>query len=486
MSEKTAVQKTPVQKQSGVILPEDQVRLPAILGIRPGIYLAVLYGLIILLVLFFITLYPGLSNPGTVLKVISEPAGAAVRVDGVYMKAAPCEIFIPKGKHAIEVVLPGFTGWKEEIEFEGAVFCSRFFPARQSINVEIKSPNPVGAFINTAAEFAEWSFYGESTLAFQVPLVLSEGAYRLGPEAKNPATRAGMKDTLNAAARFSVTRSSIRDLLRAKFLLDNNGLSPSPLSLLDSVEEIIAFLADNPQSALWLGEFLPVESVAMLKTSPWYTAAANNKELLSQTGSIGRSIETFGGLQFSEITPQESSISSFFIAESPVSTELWELFLEETPEWRAENRQALMENGLVNSQYLSYAEFPGLPLNIAAWVSWHAARAWCEWYNTKLQTGFTGYIVSLPMEAEWEIAAKTGISRTGEFWEWCEDPFVPNNFLAAPLPAFDPGSPERPVRGGSWINARNTVNMDTRGSLPPDSCSPFVSFRPVIAQRNTR
>ena len=112
MSEK----KSPRHEINKDTTEEDIVRLPSVLKIRPGVYLAFLYGLAILLILFFITLYPGLTNPGTVLTVKTEPAGAAIRVDGLYMKAAPCEIFIPAGKHNIEAVMPGFTDSISEVE----------------------------------------------------------------------------------------------------------------------------------------------------------------------------------------------------------------------------------------------------------------------------------------------------------------------------------------------------------------------------------
>ena len=479
------------------IIEEDKVRLKPFLGIRPGIYLAFIYGLIILAILFYMLLYPGLKNPGMVLSVNTVPAGAAVRINNIYMDAAPCEIFIPKGRHTVEIVLPGFGAWKEEMEFGGPVFGSRFFPRKITLNVELKSPNPIGAFMDAAAEFAAWSFYGEATQAFQIPLVLSENAYRLAGEAVNPAIRSGMKQTLTGAARYAVTRTGLRDLVRAGFLLDSMGQSPSPLSLMESLENIYGFLKENPQTAFWLAETLPAEAASLLTASSWYGQINDSMgDHISENGlvfnpaysSARGQTQSHSGLRFREIAVFSENAASgmaqtsaFLIAETPVTLVLWELFLEENPLWRAQNRESLIDQGLADSQYLSYSLIPGLPENTAAWLSWHAAKAFCEWFGSRLPG--TEMEVRLPTEFEWEMGVITGLDMVGEFWEWCEEPFVPLNFLPAPNPGFNFEIPERPVRGGSWINPRHTVDIGTRGSLPPDSCSPFVSFRPVIVAK---
>jgi formylglycine-generating enzyme required for sulfatase activity len=180
--------------------------------------------------------------------------------------------------------------------------------------------------------------------------------------------------------------------------------------------------------------------------------------------------------------PAGTTVDAFYISQTVVSAAAWELFLAQNPRWRQENTQALIQEGLVRAGYLQALTSPGAPTQGVSAVSWYAAEAFCRWLTGQLPPQFAGWEVRLPTEAEWEGAAKAGAFTGGLFWEWCADPFVPLSFFSAPASGIAAlGSPERSLRGGSWVNPAGTVTNETRGSLPPSFSSPFVSFRPVIA-----
>ena len=486
------------EKSEKTVLPQDQVRLKPFLGMRPGLYLTLIYGVILLVILFFILLYPGISNPGCIAVVTSEPWGAAVLVDGVYKDATPCEVFVPRGKHEIILRLPGFLPQKIEKDITGKLFASAIFPLKTQISGKLESQDPAGAFINEAAEFAAWTFVGEPSVAYQVPLSLSEGAYRLGTYAEDPTVRKSMEDTIAASARFAVTRAGLRDLIRAKTLLDNQGLSPSPLSLLSSANGIIGFLSDNPGAALWLGELLSTEAQSTLTASSWFEkAAAPEKGEVVPQPRLPENFIQVGQLSFRLIPgglpllgdnfPPGTSVDSFYISQTVISEAAWLAFLEQVPKWKKENTEALIKEGLVKEEYLE--SVPEAPGNGLTGISWHAALAFCQWLGSSMpplyDTTGTALELRLPTEAEWEYAAKAGAfdsaqSDSGLFWEWCLEPFVPLSFLSLP-PSAVQFSPERPLRGGAWINPKGSTGIETRASLPPSFSSPFVSFRPVIA-----
>jgi hypothetical protein len=415
--------------------------------------------------------------------------------------------------------LPGFEPWRIERDIGGRLFASRFFPRRETIRGELGLTRPAEAFAQAATDYAAWSFAGEPTAAYQIPLSLSEGAYRTGPAGTDPAVYREFTGILSDSLGFAVTRASLRDLIRAKHLIDNGGLSPSPVTLLRSAGDILNFLSENPEAALWLGDILPPEAASPVTASSWYQKGVRNAPASEpQYGnSGGNRIITLESLGFREIPggtltqntplPRQTPVGDFIIAETEISPVAWERFIRACPEWGKENAAALENQGLVNGDYLEGfgdQEVPGAyPADGVPGISWYAAQAYCQWLTGRLPPSLAAYEVRLPTEAEWEYAARSRAGTAGDhapgtglkdmlggLWEWCGEPFIPLLF-SAPFPDREPGgeftvdSPEKPVRGGSWANPSGSVGAETRGSLPPDSCSPFVSFRPVIALRGT-
>jgi hypothetical protein len=480
----------PLQNRPDTALPEDRVKLPPVFGVRPGVYLAGIYSLVILLILFFVLVYPGLSRPGSRAVLTSEPSGAAVRVDGVYRGTTPCEIFVPRGERLIEFILPGFNPLSVETVIPGRVFASVFAPRRTPVTAVLEAASPLEPLVLGAAEYAGWSLAGEPTAVYQVPLSLSEGAYRAGPAAADPAVREAMDGVLDASLRFAATRAAMRDFLRARFLVDNAGLSPSPVTALGSARDMLAFLDENPAAAA-LADLLGAETAALVKGSAWYAAALSPADVPADGETAGfrpavQALEIRGLGFYDAGGGGFVTGGDFLIAETAVPPAVWEAFLAANPLWDVQNIAALKEQGLATEDYL--VPFSGGPsLTGISAVSWYAAEAFCEWFTTLLPPAFSSYEVRLPTELEWEYAASrlNGIRETtGSLWEWCLDPYAPLDFLPAPEDAAAlVASPERSLRGGSWVNPPASVGIGMRASLPPALCSPFVTFRPVIAPK---
>ena len=473
---------------------------------RPGVYLTIMYALLLLGAAFFLLLFPGIAFPGSVLSVNSEPQGAAVRVDGVTLGATPCDLTIPRGTAHIELALPGFAPLRMEQDIPGSYFASLFFPKRIPLFGTLTAAEPAEALALSAADYARWSFTGEPTAAYQIPQDLSEGAYRLGPAAAaDRSFQDEMNEILGAAARFAVTRAALRDLIRAKSLADGGGLSPSPLALADTAAAVLGYLSENSGAAVWLAETLPPESAGTVEGSSWHSRTLSAAADLTggpsteRTGPAvipGEALRNFrpvpgGEFIQAEGFPRRVKLEGFYIYATELRGEDWERFLRDNPRWRRENAETLIAQGLASPGYLDEPVNPPYPVAGAPGISWFAAAAYCEWLTASLPPSLAGWEARLPYEAEWEYAASLAGNGTldlenmpGGFWEWCADPYAPLNYLSAEDDAAAAvSSAERSLRGGSWINSPGSVGIETRASLAPSSSSPFVSFRPALARR---
>jgi formylglycine-generating enzyme required for sulfatase activity len=495
---------------------DDTVRLSALWGVKPGKYLTVLYSFVLILIVFFILVFPGIVKRGSYFTFTSEPSGAAVRVDDVFFDATPCTVFVPEGRRQFDITLPGFKDFNVETDVKAVLFASAAPPRRRTLHAELREERRLSALALGGKEAAAWSFTGESGVTYQTPLALSEGAYRSAPADGNTAN-----ELLRAAARFTSTRAFLKDLLRAKFLADNAGRAPSPFNAVDSAADILAFMGGNPAFTVELAGLLG-EAAKPLLESPWYKKNVLNAvfpaEAVTQSApSAGQNRDgaRFGGnlavngIRFVEVGAgifraasgfdYEKPVQRYYIAENEVSDGDWAAFLAENPEWRAENTALLAEKELASEQYLIKTPDKAYPAPTVSGISWFAAVAYCDWLATKLPPAMAaaGWTVRLPGEIEWEYAAKGAVNGTdgrrlnkmfpggsggAGLWEWCADSFVPIHFLNAEADAIAAiGSPKRSVRGGCWVNLAGTVTPETRAGLAPYSCSPFVSFRPVVA-----
>ncbi|MCL2764057.1 MAG: SUMF1/EgtB/PvdO family nonheme iron enzyme [Treponema sp.] len=442
-----------------------QVKLKPVFGIRPGVYLTVLYAFILLAILFFLLLFPGLKNPGAVLLVKTEPAGAAIRVNGVYMGTSASRIPIPNGTHTIEAVSPGFESQSAVHTIKGRVFGSLFFPLRYNAEFKLKSGDPVSAFALGAADFAAWTFAGEPTTRWQIPMSLSESAYRIGPYAGE--LKEELTEILTAASRFTVTRAALRDMIRAKILLDNYGNAPSPTALLDSIVSILGILTEMPGAAAWMGDLMPADVSRTIETSRWFASSYAHRNVYPFTGDTQRQF-TLAGLSFIEI-PATAGSQSFYISQTPVSASVFEAFLNENGEYRESQIDYFPDELSVN------------PLDIQrgaaiSGVTFYAALSFCKWLTLRLPSSMAGMEVMLPTEAQWLTAARLVENMNIPGWEWCADPYAPHDFINVSQKAMHAvGSPEYSLRGRA-----SATSTETRASLPPELSSPFVTFRVVI------
>ncbi|MDR0464153.1 MAG: formylglycine-generating enzyme family protein, partial [Treponema sp.] len=350
------------------------------------------------------------------------------------------------------------------VEIPGRVFGTRFFPRLCKLEYTLQTAEQshqgvTAAFALYAADFTSWTFAGEPTVAWQVPMSLSEGAYRVGPYANE--AKEELNEILKAASCFVVTKAALRDLIRAKVLMDNKGNAPSPLTLVRSISDALVFFSENREGAAAMFELLPRETVRKIKDSAWYKEI--DAQIPLQIENPARR-QNFSGLNF--IGPNIFNGNTFLISETPVSRSLFENFLNENPEYQEHKTDYFPDE---------VANLPEIDRNAVTGITWFAAEAFCKWLSLRLPPIMSGNTIRLPTEDEWFWASNHISNTQGSVWEWCANPYAPINIKASPKAIEAVGSPERSLR------RLNSNDSKERASLPPDLSSPFVTFRLVIA-----
>jgi len=195
----------------------------------------------------------------------------------------------------------------------------------------------------------------------------------------------------------------------------------------------------------------------------------------------------------------EVELASFFMGKYPVTNEEYGYYLRANP-------QVSVPAYWADSRY----NHPRQPV---VGVSWHEAKAYCEWAG-----------LSLPTEAQWERACRGGtrtaywsgreeedLARVGWYagnseqrlhvvgerdpnpfglydmhgnvWEWCLDEF--GDYEGSPPRSGDGLRHEplaegnRVIRGGSWIDAARKARAASRLNRHPDNRLAYLGFRAV-------
>ena len=180
-------------------------------------------------------------------------------------------------------------------------------------------------------------------------------------------------------------------------------------------------------------------------------------------------------------------------------------FVRDQPSWSRSRVDPRVHSGSYLKDWvgdeppLGRADYP------VTYVSWLAARAYCQWAEKRL-----------PTEAEWEYAARAGTSTaywwgdtfdesranedrnasgpvgkarhtnawgladiTGNVWEWTSSAYQPYPYRADDG-REDPnkgGDVPRVLRGGSWVDAPRILRSANRLSFDPRGADVNIGFR---------
>jgi len=467
---------------------EARVHLKPILGLRPGQYLSVIYGIVALLVIYLVLFSPGVARRGAYLSLTTFPEHAMVKVDGQYAGSTPCTIFLRHGSRSIEVSRPYYTPVTFTRSVRGRVFATLIVPDRSSRFVPLQLADIDGLVKAALADYQKNP---------DIPQIIADASWA----AAGADTQEKLYGLIAASLLGVTDESQLRQVLAAASRVSSGAGFLSPGAFVDMVERgvEIAEKSDNAPawvllalsranqgrlgSSAWVQQYLAAYREAISKYYQPGSAAAGGGGSLSVAGMSFRGIPSGDlvmgkddnldslGKTIDRLLAHPVHIDSFYLGAEEVTNGEFHSFVAENPDWAPAARAALVQKGLVTDTYLAdwktgapAAGTSNLPVTS---VSWNAAAAYCQWLTRRVQAVLPGYAARLPSEAEWEWAARGGLrgmpyplggkpggavfytpgitgpkpagasepngyglrDMLGNVWEWCADPFFKNASL---------------------------------------------------------
>ncbi len=437
-----------------------QVRLRPLFGYAPRVWLPLFFGALLLLFLFFLFVLPGITRPGAVVELRSNPPGASIYVDGVRVGATPLDLRLRSGTRSIELRRPFFAPLQQSVRVPNRLIGSRFFPARLPVHATLQLEQPEELIPAAATEFSGWSLIGSASSQYQFPWTLSHAVADLA--ADDEALSSHGEALLSVALGDVRSDALLRDYLRAAALAESGGTALLPVHLLELYARLIDAVDGKPQLGTLLTASLSGSLKEELERSAWHRDSrdAHTTRLLPYTTEAGPEVSSegvvtvaasrfrhFSGGAFvigmpadgspgaatdSLDRPHVAQVEPFYIKETPVTRAQYRSFLSDSAYWREDNRETLIERGQATADYLSswgYHDADGTPAPIqpdgelpANEISYFAAVAYSEWLSQQLPPQLDGWHVRLPFEAEyeWAVAAngsdgyEAGFRRTRE------------------------------------------------------------------------
>lgn len=531
-----------------------KVTLKPVFGIKPGVYLTAIYGLITLFGLFLLLILPGMRNNGTNVYVETFPMGAAVYADDTYLGTTPLKAFIQKGEREIKIEKKYFETIKLQENIKSRIFGSLLFPGKLEIIENLDLIDEEGFLGDRFRQLSSYALIEDYYDRYQMPPLLTVTVSEYLSGTKDIKSSLLYNFLYNMRVNLGSPEMVFEYIKSIKIIIDTIVSDNSSSIKTDDNPDfsvIFNYFADENNTnglALSIIKAYPIdkrkniiEVLEKIDGLKIIIANLNSKSIdtdllvipvntgknvvISNMKFVGFSSGTYlSGPSVKDNTqilqddflisfPHTEAVGEFYILEKEITRNNFALFLNENPDWKIDNITNLIETNRANKEYLNLQDFTDGEKPISN-ISWFAASAYCDWLETKLPSHMSEYTVRLPSEAEWEAAAllnrlseqnnifkESGLPAAkvidfsrigsadlydvmGNLWEWCDNWYFPTDSVNGSfgLPGESWEGMEKAVRGGSWANSKDDVNISSRGSQNPSWSTPFMGFRPVLVK----
>jgi formylglycine-generating enzyme required for sulfatase activity len=474
-----------------IVLPEvEEVKLPVLFSMRPGMYLLILYTLFIAAAIFCIAFLPGILKGGRYVTFPAPLSESGIVLDGTYLGSADNQYFIESGSHEITYMKGGVPYASSLVEVDHPVFLTWLFHRTKTADSPVLSMSAEQKLEVIRYDLEQIQTAG-AILSYDA-VTRYEGVYTnlITDLIAMDVPDETFAEVLELALLYCTNETMLADAQEAlqKFQVSQTPFLKELLAAAHSIVE------NTPDKA-----GLPGEIIALQKEAR--NLKAGDLELTGYLYPQARFV--MGGtvdLAYPAVNEAgvEVTTPAFVLASHEVSQYQWALFIQENPMWEKANLAALQAQGLVDEAYLaglspSTVFITNRPIHN---ISYYAAQAFCDWLSKK-----TGKTVFIPSESMWTAAAlshsnlafaaslspiptqlEEPVSLLGGVWELTSTTHIPlariTDYQKAHALHQRFGLPIQPiVKGGSYLNDAKTISSNTVGVVDPDACGDFIGFR---------
>lgn len=465
-------------------LPEvEPVKLKPIHGIRPGVYILIIWAIIILLLFFILFVLPGLVS-NTSYVTFNEPVvGSGVYEDGIYLGSATDGVYkTTGGNHRYTFTFEGEEYGEIETKIKRKVFFTLFSHKPQLIVPERSYNDEVKEKVESAfiRDVASYSAVISAPDTFHYPLIFSAFA--------SNSIEMGIKDVRDTwlLALSHISSSTLYE----DYKVGKETLSKSDVLFeTDQSKKLESYI-----DALFNGEKIKLEKSMENNIQ----IPVNNGDFFHYESTIVEMGDsTTLTVESAKEAPLKVEVNEFSIAQNLVTEHDWALFIEENPKWSRDNLDSLVEEGLVDTNYLKGITLSPYINSIRPIrnISYHAASAYVEWKSQK-----DGVSYHIPTEKEWYTASLSSKDKEyvtslvfiennptsptamlGQLWEFTSTPFIPLSRLSEYDKIINLGNiygyDDVIVKGGSYVSDSSSISIDTVGITSKSTCSEFCGLR---------
>lgn len=409
----------------------EPVKLKPLFGLKPGVWLTIVYLSAIILILFVVGIVPDLVDPSKRVSFTSSYSPQAVYIDGNYAGGTPFTTKVKSGTHSVEYYTDKVLTDSFEIKVSNPVFFNWLFPRKMTVTSNAKMPKDAfialtSAFLNDVATYSAILDYDNVTrykdvFSTYVKAISEDGTYKQDRL---------FEKALNTGLLFITTEEMKQDAQNATGKAVETVTPESPVYNIPSIEKV-------------------------------------------QDGYLIN--------------------KSFVMARKTVTESEFNSFIKENPKWAKSNIDELVKEGLVDEYYLS--DFKGSSIEPVRNISYFAAKAYCKWLSESsgksydLPTEEQWTLSCLVADSNYQttlVSASNSdkpVAMLGGLWELTDTYYIPGDLNSTSeaqtlLKEFNVIS-DVIVKGGSYINKANEVTAYSCGTSPMNLCSDYMGFRVV-------